>query len=160
LGKGFSAELSYLYVRGIHIARNRDVNQFKQTGPVNPLNPLGGPTFIRFPTPAQVAAGLTSDFRNPLIFQDNVYETTASSFYHAFTAQVERRFANHFSLNAHYTLAKAIDEVTDFNSDFSAQNPLNLRLDRALSAFDQRHRFVASAVVQSSFDNAILRDWV
>ncbi len=160
LGKGFSAELSYLYSRGIHIARNRDVNQFKQTGPLNPLNPLGGPTFIRFPTAAQVAAGLTSDFRNPLIFQDNVYETTANSFYHAFTAQVEKRFANNFSLNAHYTLAKAIDEVTDFNSDFSAQNPLNLRLDRSLSAFDQRHRFVASAVVQSSFENIILRDWV
>jgi hypothetical protein len=151
LGKGFSLELSYLYSRGLHIARNRDINQFKQTGPVNPLNPNGGPTFQRF-----VA---NSDFRVPSRLQDNVYETTANSFYHGFTAQVQKRFANHFSLNAHYTLSKAIDEVTDYNSDFSAQNPLNLRLDRALSSFDQRHRFVASGVVQSTAGNLLLRDW-
>lgn len=160
LGAGVSLELSYLYTRGIHVTRNRDINQFKQTGPVNPLNPQGGPTFIRFPTAAQTQAGLTSDFRNPLRFQDNVYETTASSFYHGFTAQLQKRFARNFSLNAHYTFSKAIDEVTDFNSDFSAQNPLNLRLDRALSAFDQRHRFVASAVIQSPFENAVARDWL
>jgi hypothetical protein len=160
LGAGFALELSYLYTRGLHITRNHDINQFKQTGPVNPLNPLGGPTFIRFPTAAQTAAGLTSDFRNPLRLQDNVYDTTADTFYHGFTAQIQKRFAQNFSLNAHYTLSKAIDEVTDFNSDFSAQNPLNLRLDRALSAFDQRHRFVASAVILSSFENPVLRDWL
>lgn len=160
LGQGFSLELSYLYTRGLHVARNRDVNQFKLTGPVNPLNPLGGPSFIRFPTAAQTAAGLTSDFRNPLRFQDNVYDTTADSFYHGFTAQIQKRFARSFSLNAHYTLSKAIDEVTDFNSDFSAQNPLNLRLDRALSSFDQRHRFVANAVILSTFDNPFLKDWL
>ncbi|MBI1760129.1 MAG: TonB-dependent receptor, partial [Acidobacteria bacterium] len=160
LGAGFSLELSYLYTRGLHVARNRDINQFKQTGPVNPLNPLGGPSFIRFPTAAQTAAGLTSDFRNPLRFQDNVYDTTADSFYHGFTAQIQKRFAKNFSLNAHYTLSKAIDEVTDFNSDFSAQNPLNLRLDRALSSFDQRHRFVATAVILSTFDNPFLKDWL
>lgn len=159
LGGGFSGELSYQYVRGLHITRNRDINQFKRTGPVNPLNPNGGATFIRFPTAAQVQAGLSSDFTNPLRLQDNVYETTADAFYHGFTAQLQKRFSNNFSINAHYTLSKAIDEVTDFNSDFSAQNPLNIRADRALSSFDQRHRFVASGVVQSSIDNPFLRDW-
>ena len=57
-----------------------------------------------------------------------------------------------FSINSNYTFSKAIDEVTDFNSDLSAQDPLNLRLDRALSAFDQRHRFVFSGVFQSPFE--------
>ncbi len=160
LGKGFSLETSYQYVRGIHLSRNRDINQFKATGPVNPLNPLGGPTFIRFPSAAQVGAGLTSDMRNPLILQDNIYENTASSFYHAFTAQLQRRFSRNFSVNAHYTLAKSIDEVVDFNSDWSAQNPLNLRLDRSLSAFDQRHRLVLSGVLQSSAENLLLKNWV
>ncbi len=159
LGGGFSGELSYQYTRGLHITRNRDINQFKRTGPVNPLNPNGGATFIRFPSAAQVQAGLSSDFINPLRLQDNVYETTADAFYHGFTAQLQKRFSNNFSINAHYTLSKAIDEVTDFNSDFSAQNPLNIRLDRALSSFDQRHRFVASGVVQSTADNAMLKDW-
>ena len=49
---------------------------------------------------------------------------------------------------SHYTYSKTIDEVTDFNSDFSAQNPLNLRADRALSSFDQRHRVVLTGVFQ------------
>ncbi|MGH9751392.1 MAG: carboxypeptidase regulatory-like domain-containing protein, partial [Blastocatellia bacterium] len=103
LGAGVSLELTYLYSRGLHLSRNRDINQTKITGPVNPLNPLGGPTFIRVPTLAQAQAGLTSDFRSPLRFQDNIYENTANSFYHGFTAQAQRRFSRNFSLNAHYT---------------------------------------------------------
>lgn len=155
LGGGFSLDAGYMFVRGLHISRNRDVNQLRATGPVNPLNPQGGPTFVRFAAPPAV-----SDFRNPLILQDNIFENTASSFYHAMTLQVQKRFANNFSFNAHYTYAKAIDEVTDFNSDFSAQNPLNIRLDRSLSAFDQRHRFVASGVIQSPWENAVARNWL
>jgi hypothetical protein len=155
LGGGFSLDLGYQYARGLHLSRNRDINQFKISGPVNPLNPLGGPTFVRFP-----AAGQTTDMRNPLRLQDNVYEQTANSFYHSFTVHAQRRFANNFSLNAHYTLAKSIDEVVDFNSDWSAQNPLNIRLDRSLSAFDQRHRLVLSGVFQSSAGNVVLKNWV
>jgi Carboxypeptidase regulatory-like domain/TonB dependent receptor len=148
LGAGFSLDLSYLYVRGLHLSRNHDINQIAQTGPVNPLNPAGGPTF---------AAG---NFRVGRIFQDNIYDQTANSFYHGFTMQVQRRFSNNFSINAHYTLAKSIDEVTDFNSDWSAQNPMNLRLDRSLSSFDQRHRLVLSANFQSPFQSVALKNWV
>jgi hypothetical protein len=163
LGAGFSAEVSYLFSRGIHLTRNRDINQFKQTGPINPFT--GQRQFIRFPTAEQAAAGLTSDFRNPLRLQDNVYESTANSFYHAGTVSVQRRFADNFSLNVHYTYSKTIDEVTDFNSDFSAQNPLNLRLDRGLSSFDQRHRAVFSGVYESPLKgddlvDHIFGDWV
>jgi hypothetical protein len=152
LGGGFSLEMTYLFARGLHLSRNRDINQFKQSGTVNPLNPLGGPRFARFTA--------SSDFLNPLILQDNIYEQTANSFYHGFTVQAQRRFARNFSLNAHYTLAKSIDEVVDFNSGWSAQNPLNIRLDRSLSAFDQRHRLVLSGVIQSSAENALLKNWV
>src|SRR5262249_9524025 len=159
LGGGVSLELGYQFTRGLHLSRNRDINQFKLTGPVSPLNPLGGPTYIRFPTAAQTQAGLTTDFSNQFRFQDNVYENTASSFYHSFTAQAQRRFSRSFSLNAHYTLAKSIDEVVDFNSDWSAQNPLNLRLDRSLSSFDQRHRLVLSGVFQSTAQNVALKNW-
>ncbi|MCI0485622.1 MAG: carboxypeptidase regulatory-like domain-containing protein [Blastocatellia bacterium] len=163
MGAGYGVEVSYLYSRGTHIPRNRDVNQFKQTGPVNPFS--GVASFIRFPNAAQVAAGLTSDFRNPLILQDNRYESTANSFYHAGTVQLKKRFSSNYAVNANYTYSKSIDEVTDFNSDFSAQNPLDFRADRALSAFDQRHRFVFNAVFNSplSGDSAVERifgNWV
>lgn len=166
LGHGTSLELSYLFTRGLHLTRNRDVNQYKAslvvTGTTNPC-------FFRLGAaiPATCSGTLpaTSDFINPLRFQDNIYESSANSFYHAGTISVQRRFANNFSLNAHYTFSKSIDEVTDFNSDFSAQNPLNIRLDRALSSFDQRHRAVFSAVFAStakgdSVGDKLLRDWV
>ncbi len=163
IGYGFSLDASYLFTRGLHLTRNRDINQFKQTGPVSPFT--GQRAFIRFPNAEQAAAGLTSDFRNPLRLQDNVYESTANSFYHAGTISLQRRFADRFSVNVHYTYAKAIDEVTDFNSDFSAQNPLFIGLDRSLSAFDQRHRAVFSGVFESPLDgdsitDRVFGDWI
>jgi outer membrane receptor protein involved in Fe transport len=163
VGAGFGVEVSYLFSRGAHLTRNRDINPFKATGPINPVT--GQPTFIRFPSAAQVAAGLTSDFRDPFILQDNVYESSANSFYHAGTIQVIKRFSRRYSINSNYTYSKTIDEVTDFNSDFSAQNPLNVRLDRALSAFDQRHRFVFSGVfegpgVGDSAFSKVIGGWV
>ena len=160
LGRGFSLELSYLWTRGLHITRNRDLNQFRITG-FNPT--FGVPCFVRFPTAVATSAtsclGGASDFINPLRLQDNIYESTANSFYNAGTVSLQRRFANNFSINIHYTFSKSIDEVTDFNSDWSAQNPLNLRQDRALSAFDQRHRAVFSGVFSSPFKNRMLANW-
>lgn len=144
LGGGFSVEVSYLFTRGLYITRNRDTNPFRATGAPSPYTGL--PTFVRV---GVTASGITSDFRNLARLQDNIYESSANSFYHAGTVAVTKRFGNNFSLNAHYTFSKAIDEVTDYNSDFSAQNPLNIRLDRALSAFDQRHRAVISGIFAS-----------
>lgn len=160
LGRGFGVEVSYLFSRAAHVTRNRDINQFKRTGPPNALNPTGDATFIRFPTAAQVAAGLSSDFRNPLRLQDNVYESSANAFYHAGTVQLKKRFSNHYSINANYTFSKTLDEVTDFNSDFSAQNPLDIRLDRALSSFDQRHRFVFAGVLEGPRSGDSLASWI
>jgi len=151
LGRGFSFEASYLYNRGIYLTRNRDTNQFKQSGAPNANNPGGGPTFVRSFNPA-----ISSDFRSSLRFQDNLYESSANSFYNGATFTLRKRFAQNFSILSHYTYSKTIDEVTDFNSDFSAQNPLNLRADRALSAFDQRHRVVLTGVFQMpKFDDSV-----
>lgn len=161
LGAGFNVETSYLFSRGAHLTRNRDINPFKATGPISPITQQR--TFVRFPNPA--LGQTSSDFRNPFILQDNVYESSANSFYHAGTIQVSKRFSQSYSINTNYTFSKTIDEVTDFNSDFSAQNPLDIRKDRALSAFDQRHRFVFSGVFQSpfggdSFADRVLGGWV
>jgi hypothetical protein len=164
VGRGISLELSYLFTRGLHLTRNRDINQAKSSLVVAGTNE---PCFFRLGANPATCTGTatSSDFINPLRLQDNIYESSANSFYHAATISVQRRFANHFSLNAHYTFAKSIDEVTDFNSDWSAENPLNVRLDRAVSAFDQRHRAVFSGVFASPFDgdsavDKVFGDWV
>jgi len=143
LGGGYGIEVSYLFSRAAHVTRSHDINEFKVSGPINSLS--GIPSFIRFPS----APGQTSDFINPLRLQDNQYESTANAFYHAGTVQLTKRLSHNYTINANYTYSKAIDEVTDFNSDFSAQNPLDLRAERALSAFDQRHRFVFSSTFLS-----------
>lgn len=158
LGAGYGVEVSYLMSRGAHLTRNHDINGFKQSGPISSLS--GTPSFVRFPGPGQ-----TTDFLNPFRLQDNNYESTANSFYHAGTIQLIKRFSKNYAINTNYTYSKTIDEVTDFNSDFSAQNMLNLRADRALSAFDQRQRFVFSGIFNSplkgnSAMERIFGDWV
>jgi hypothetical protein len=79
--------------------------------------------------------------------QQITYESAANSFYHALVAQVTRRYGDKLLLNASYTFGKSIDETTDFN--FLPNDSFNPRADRARSSFDQRHRLVASAVVQA-----------
>src|SRR5215831_17024584 len=46
LGAGVSLDLSYLYARGLHLARNHDINQFRQTG-IGANAAAGVPCFVR-----------------------------------------------------------------------------------------------------------------
>jgi hypothetical protein len=170
LGKGFSAEFSYLFSRGIHLVRPVDVRRYSVIGtspftgqPIMNATELGCYTIPGVP-PANyncsaTGTGLTGNFL-PRFALDAEYQSVANSFYHAGTVQITKRFSRNYSVNANYTLSKTIDEATDFNTDYLAQNPLNVRDDRSLSAFDQRHRLVLSAVFISPYKNAFLRDFV
>jgi len=62
--------------------------------------------------------------------------------------EVKKRLSQRFNLGGNYTWSKAIDEVTDFNSDFQANDQTNVRAERALSAFDERHKFVIYSSLQ------------
>jgi hypothetical protein len=116
---------SYNFSRGAHLPRLRDLN-----AAYGPPGPLGEPTIIP---------------HDPLVSQLPVIESAANSFYHALIVQANRRFGNRLTLNTHYTFSKSIDEVTDIN--FLPNDSLNTRKERGLSTFDQRHRFVGSAIV-------------
>jgi hypothetical protein len=136
----FSISAAYNWNRAARLPRILDRNLR-----YGPPRPNGQPTFT---------------FVNPLVFQRNIYEPTANSFYSAGVFQVNKRFSRGWSLNAHYTISRAIDEVTDFNTDFQPHDQLNARAERALSPFHQKHRFVASAVFESSVQNSLLGGWV
>ena len=170
LGRGISAEFSYLFARGIHIVRPVDVRKYAVVG----TSPFTGQPIVNatelgcFTIPGVPAAGyncssngttLTGNFL-PKYALDAEYQSVANSFYNAGTVQVTKRFSRGYSINANYTLAKTIDEVTDFNTDYLAQNPFDIRDDRSLSAFDQRHRVVLSGVFISPSRNAFLKDFV
>lgn len=129
----FSAGISYLFNRTARIPRNLDVNVVR-TG-TNPAT--GQPTYT---------------FRNPSLLQWNQVESTANSFYHGMILSLNKQFRSNYSLFASYTLSKAIDETTDFNEEFSANDQTNLRAERGLSSFDQRHRLVLSGVFATPWE--------
>ena len=126
---GFAVSVGYNFNRGVHIGRiiGRNV---RYSGA---RLPDGRPLFERI---------------NPLLLQNNVFESSANSFYHAGILQASRRFSKGFSFNFNYTLSKAIDESLDFNSDYSPQDQLNARAERSLSSFHQKHRIVLNAVIE------------
>ena len=170
LGGGFAAEFSYLFSRGIHLIRPVDVRKYRTTG-VSPFTgqaTLAATELACYQIPGAPAAGfncsttggaLNGNFL-PRFALDAEYQSVANTFYHAGTLQITKRFARNYSVNANYTFSKTIDEATDFNTDYLAQNPFNTRADRSLSSFDQRHRAVISAVIISPSENAFLKDFV
>jgi hypothetical protein len=96
---------------------------------------------------------------NPNIAQNIVFESTANSYYHALILQANRRLLHGWSLQAHYTFSKAIDEVSDWNADYMPQNQFRPREDRGLSQFNQKHRAVVAALYESPSHNVWLRNW-
>ncbi|HZC22313.1 MAG TPA: hypothetical protein VE866_03165 [Candidatus Binatia bacterium] len=70
--------------------------------------------------------------------------------------EIKKRFTDHFSLLANYTYSKAIDDSTDFNSDYAGFNEVDLRAERSLSDFDQRHKWVLAAIVDSPWRSPLL----
>ena len=95
-------------------------------------------------------------FVNPLIVQNNQYTSAASALYEGGIIEVKKRFGNNFTLFGNYTYSKAYDTSTDFNTDYGPQDPTDLNADRALSEFDERHKFVVAGIFQSPFKNSIL----
>lgn len=120
---------SLLGQRTAHLWRNRDIN-VQQVG----TQPGGFPLLGRV---------------NPLIANYYLLETSGNAFYHALTLQVSRRLRNHWGFQAHYTHSRSTDDMTDFTIEYMAANPLNVRDDRGLSPFHQKHRLVAAAILES-----------
>ena len=128
LVRDLSVSIGYTYVRTLKIGRAHDLNPLP-TAPINPLLGIktwANPAFFQFPTLAQY----------------NAYESTARAFYSGAILEVRKRFSRSFSLSGNYTFSRAIDEVTDYNSGFQPNDQTNLRAERGLSAFDQRHKVV------------------
>jgi TonB dependent receptor-like, beta-barrel len=118
-----------------------------------PADPLGG---TEFPGGLSPCANPFACFVNPLVVQNNQYTAAASALYEGGIIEIKKQFSDHFTVFGNYTYSKAFDTSTDFNSDYGPQDPTNLGLDRALSAFDQRHKVVIAGVLDSPWKEAIL----
>ncbi|MBZ5654580.1 MAG: TonB-dependent receptor [Acidobacteriia bacterium] len=91
--------------------------------------------------------------------------SNGSSVYHGLSANLRKRFSDHYEFLASYTWSHAIDDSTDLQSTLSPQDSYFPGLDRSNSTFDQRHRFVFSGVYQtgklagSGFASKLFSDW-
>ena len=131
---GYTLSTAYNFNRGVHIIRPLDLNLF-HAGTGDDGRPITG-------------------FHDPLILQDNAYGSWARSHYHAMIVQLKKRFSRRFTMTAHHTWSKAIDENTDYNSSYEPHVPWDARDELALSHFHRGHRFVMNAVAQSAWKAA------
>jgi len=141
-----SVQINYLWVKGTHLTRTRDIN-------------LQGPE-----TPTTIGlVGTTQTFTVERILQPRPvtgfariedFESNSNSVYNGLSLQVNKRLSHNYQLLASYTFGKVIDDgpdatsVVPFSSDDAKMvaDPLNIRGDRGPGVNDQRHRFVLSGI--------------
>ena len=151
-GNGLNIAANGIFVRGAHLTNAYDDNLLSTA----PFDKAIGTQ--NYGPDATHPAGY---FVNPLIFQSNLYESNSNSFYGAFILEGTKRVGRSVQLHANYTWSHATDETTDYNSDFEPNNQFCRRCERASSSFDERHKVVAYAMIQTSASrSALLRNWV
>jgi hypothetical protein len=134
-GQFLTARAAYNYNRTANLWRTIDRN-LKQVG----TTPDGWPIF-----------GLV----DPTVLNNYVIESTGRGTYHAVTVEGLRRFGRTWTMDAHYTFSRAMDDVTDFNIDYAPHNQLDPAADFGPSLFSAPHAFVATAAfVQSAAASA------
>jgi hypothetical protein len=79
----------------------------------------------------------------------NAQSSDGNSTYHALNIDLKRRFSNNFQFLASYTWSHSIDDSSDLQTLLLPQDNRNFAAEKATSLFDQRHRFVFSAVLTS-----------
>jgi Carboxypeptidase regulatory-like domain/TonB dependent receptor-like, beta-barrel len=125
-------------------------NFFRPSGP-NPsfsgLVPGGYATLVALAH----AANLPTGFPGVQVPLSDVYpqSSNGNSVYHAFTLTMTKRLSHGFELLSGWTWSHAIDDSTDLSTLLAPQDNSFPQFDRGNSDFDQRHRWITSAVYQS-----------
>jgi hypothetical protein len=175
--KNITISATYLYFRGYHLSRTRDINLFPPVA-TTAVDPATGQTFTvqRFPGASFTASAPIRPFAR--YNRINLFESSANSKYNGLAIVAQRRFSpthwipffegtgSQFLLS--YTLSKAEDDKPDQTSvvpgggDDSkvVQNSFNLADDFSFADSDQRHRLVWSSVLELGkvkSENKVLR---
>jgi hypothetical protein len=104
-------------------------------------------------TKAVLDSQLGGSLRSPGVISPfgsvNAQSSDGNSLYNALNVDLKKRFSNNFQFLASYTWSHSIDDSSDLQTLLLPQDNRNFRAERADSLFDQRHRFVFSAVIAS-----------
>jgi hypothetical protein len=156
LGQGFAAPNCNPAAAVGFVGTAPFFNFFRPSGP-NPsfagLVAPGQPLAVGYATQVALAtlAGYPKGFGVPVPFNSvDAQLSNASSWYNALTFNLTKRFSHGFELLSSYTWSHSIDDATDLQSPLEPQDSRFLNLERSNSVNDQRHRWVNSAVFQSS----------
>jgi len=87
----------------------------------------------------------------PAFSSITINESAASSSYNGLWLSAEKRLAKGLTFSTNYTFSKSIDTNSVGSSNPQIQDFRNWKLERALSDFDARHRFVFSGLYQFPF---------
>jgi outer membrane receptor protein involved in Fe transport len=143
-------------------------NFFRPSGPnpsfasvVNPGNPAAGyQTLLALAGAAGFPTGLPNAPGIQIPWSDvNPQTSTGNSLYNAFTLTVTKRFSNNFEMLSSWTYSHTIDDSTDLSTLLNPQDNSFPNLDRGNSNFDQRHRWITSAVYQSPYHQSDSGFW-
>ena len=154
---GMTLDAAYMWVKGTHLPRSRDFN---------PPDSAQAAAFLAAGNTQ--AALLKLNFYRPVseVSEVMAFEGSASSTYHGLTLSLRGQVSSDFNLDISYTFSKAIDDAEEIFPHTRAQNMRDLRAERGLALYDQRHRFVFSGIYQVSQSWAksksaswLLRDW-
>ena len=104
-------------------------------------------------TPAVLNAQLAGTLRSAGVISPfgsvNAQTSDGNSTYNALNIDVKKRFSHNFQFLASYTWSHSIDDSSDLQTLLLPQDNRNFRAERADSLFDQRQRFVFSAILAS-----------
>lgn len=152
-----SLTLGYLGSHGYHEMLSADMNEpFPTVCPASPCPSSLAPGTIYYPAGAK--------FANPALSNTSTWMSEGISSYHAFQADVNRRFSKGFQLRGVYTFSKSLDNGSAWNTSVDANAPgfamfpLNPKLDYGLSTADVPQ----SLVINGSYDlpfGKTLRGW-
>ena len=152
-----SLSVTYLYFRGVHLSRTRDIN-------------LGLPVVTNLADPSgQIFTVLRHPATRPIpgFTRISLFESTADSRYNGLAVELKRRFARNFQFIMAYTLSTVRDNKPDqtmvvvgTDDVKGLQNNLDISGDWGRSDLDIPNRFVFSPVYEVgrvAKDNAAAR---
>ena len=156
-----SVQVNYLWVKGTHLTRTRDINLQGPEAPVTVgfVGSTQTATVNHITQPPRPIAGFA---------RIEEFQSSANSIYNGLTVQVNKRLYHNYQFLASYTFGKVIDDnpdatsVVPFSGDDAkmVQDPLNLRGDRGPGINDQRHRLVLSAIWDlDGYTHSLRRSW-
>ena len=158
-----SVSVTWMYFRGVHLSRARDINLGAPV-PTVVTDPAGQTfTVLRHPA-ARPIPGFT---------RITLFESTGDSRYNGLSVELKRRFVRNFQFIAAYTASSAKDNkpeqtmvVVGTDDIKGLMNNQDINADWARSDLDIRHRFVFSPIYEigrvaedNAFASALLSHW-